>query len=70
MKETERKSSEVPWICGKCGLRLEPQKVQVQYLRNLFSMDLPKCPGCGTVLVSEETALGKMAEAEKVLEDK
>ena len=70
MKETERKSSEVPWICGKCGLRLELQKVQVQYLGSLFSMDLPKCPGCGTVLVSEETALGKMAEAEKVLEDK
>jgi tRNA(Ile2) C34 agmatinyltransferase TiaS len=70
MKETERISSEAPWICGKCGRGLELQKVQVQYLGSLFSMDLPKCPGCGTVLVSEETALGKMAEAEKVLEDK
>ena len=70
MKETERTSSEVPWICGKCGRKLEPQKVQVRYLGSIFSMDLPKCQGCGMVLVSEETALGKMAEAEKVLEDK
>jgi ribosomal protein S27AE len=70
MKETERTSSGILWICGKCGRGLKPQKVQVQYLGSLFSMDLPKCPGCGMVLVLEETALGKMAEAEKVLEDK
>jgi tRNA(Ile2) C34 agmatinyltransferase TiaS len=54
----------------KCGQGLKPEKVQVQYLKSVFTMDLPKCPGCGIVLVSEETALGKMVEAEKVLEDK
>ena len=70
MKETGRTSSEVSWICGKCGRGLELQKVQVQYLGSLFSMDLLKCPSCGAVLVTGEIALGKMAELEQVIEDK
>jgi hypothetical protein len=31
---------------------------------------LPACPKCGLVLITEELAMGKMAEAEKALEDK
>lgn len=33
-------------------------------------MDLPHCPTCGKVLISETAALGKMAEVEQLLEDK
>jgi hypothetical protein len=31
---------------------------------------MPHCPNCNQVLVPEELALGKMAEVEKILEDK
>jgi hypothetical protein len=36
----------------------------------MFPVDLPKCPKCGQVLITEDLALGKMAEVEKLLEDK
>jgi hypothetical protein len=35
-----------------------------------FDTHLARCPRCGMVMVSEETALGQMAEAEQILEDK
>jgi hypothetical protein len=44
--------------------------VQVAYLGCGFTIDLLQCPRCGLVLVTENMAVGKMAEAEKVLEDK
>ena len=58
------------WICGNCGTALEVSKVQISYMGSVFVIDLPKCPGCGMVLVTEEMALGKMAKAEQLLEDK
>jgi hypothetical protein len=45
-------------------------KVRTRYLGNVFSVDLLRCPECGIVMVTEDIALGKMAEAEAVLEDK
>ena len=42
----------------------------VEYLGNEFSAVLPTCPKCGMVLVTQEVALGKMAEVEQILEDK
>lgn len=35
-----------------------------------LTIDLLKCPRCGTAMVTEEVATGRMAEAEQVLEDK
>jgi hypothetical protein len=58
------------WLCGRCDRPLELCKVQVTYLGSVFSLDLLKCPGCGAVVVTEEIAAGKMAEAEQILEDK
>ena len=58
------------WECAKCGVPLVAGKVTVEYLGNAYPVDLLKCPRCGLVLVSEELALGKMAEVEKTLEDK
>jgi hypothetical protein len=70
LKQTKKTSSENKWICAKCSLALEPEKIQVQYLGSVFTTDLLRCPSCGVVLVSEEIALGKMAKLEQVIEDK
>jgi ribosomal protein S27AE len=58
------------WICGRCGLPLEMGKVSVSYLGSAFPVELPRCPKCGMVYVTEALASGKMSEVEKLLEDK
>jgi hypothetical protein len=58
------------WSCAKCGVPLEMGKVEVGYMRSKYPVDLPRCPRCGLVFIPEELALGKMAEVEKLLEDK
>ncbi|MGD0232282.1 MAG: DVU_1557 family redox protein [Syntrophorhabdales bacterium] len=67
MKEVEVQSR---WICAKCGEPLVEAKVRVHYLGNAFSMEMLNCPKCGMAMVTEEMAVKKMAEAEKILEDK
>jgi hypothetical protein len=57
-------------MCNRCNLPLEIQKVRLQYMRMIFAIKLPACPRCGLILVDEELATGKMAEAEQTLEDK
>jgi len=56
--------------CVKCKVRLVPLKTTFTYLKHEFYVDLPRCPSCGQVYVSEELARGKMAEVETSLEDK
>lgn len=58
------------WKCGKCGKQLQRGKVTVTYLGNDFVVDEWKCPDCGLVLVTEERAIGQIAEVEQNLEDK
>lgn len=58
------------WTCGRCGEPLEPGKVVLAYMGSEFTVELPQCVKCGIVWVSEELATGKMAEVEKILEDK
>ncbi len=58
------------WQCGGCGVSLEMSKVEVEYMGSKYPVDLPKCPKCGMVFIPEQLALGKMAEIEKLLEDK
>jgi hypothetical protein len=58
------------WSCVKCGIPLEMRKVEVAYRGSKYPVDLPRCPRCGLVFVPEDLALGKMAEVEKLLEDK
>ena len=70
MKEKPTSRPQEHWTCAKCNEPLTESLVQVQYLGNAFTMKLLTCPTCGFVLVTEEAALGRMAEAEKVLEDK
>lgn len=59
-----------PWLCSKCGTKLEKKLVIVKYLSGNFEVELMKCPKCNMVLISEELARGKMLEVEKSLEDK
>ena len=58
------------WACNKCGRELEAGKVSIQYLGKVFSVELLKCANCGAAMVTEEIAVGKMAQAEEALEDK
>lgn len=57
------------WRCD-CGETLEMLKVAFAYMKGNFEVELPACRSCGLVLLSEELASGKMAEAERILEDK
>jgi NAD-dependent SIR2 family protein deacetylase len=58
------------WSCSACSGKLDLIKVCFTYMKGNFEVDLPACPQCGLVLVPEQLANGKMAEAERILEDK
>jgi hypothetical protein len=58
------------WSCVKCGVPLGLATVKLMYLDETFAADLPACPSCQRVFVSEQNAVEKMALAEKMLEDK
>ncbi len=58
------------WRCAACDVALEMATVKLTYLDETFAVDLPACPSCQRVLISEENAVQKMALAEKMLEDK
>lgn len=58
------------WECQACHVNLVEGTVSLMYMGNRITVDLPQCPRCGFVLVSEAVALGKMAEVEQALEDK
>jgi hypothetical protein len=61
---------DLEWTCDRCGVNLVPGPVTVTYMGSRLSTELPLCPGCGFVLVTEAVALGRMAEVEQILEDK
>jgi hypothetical protein len=67
-KETSAPKSS--WWCAKCSVPLQTGKVNIAYLGSMFPVDLHRCPECGLVYIAEELAMGKMAEVEKLLEDK
>lgn len=64
MSETEQ------LICAKCNLPMLKAKVVASYLGAEFPIELPRCSGCGIVLVPESLATGKMSQVEQALEDK
>ncbi|NLJ26542.1 MAG: hypothetical protein GX433_00830 [Deltaproteobacteria bacterium] len=70
MNEKETPSEEAGWLCAACSTPLEKGKVNISYLGSMFPVDLLRCPRCNQVFVPEDLALGKMAEVEKLLEDK
>ncbi len=56
--------------CGKCGVLLQPTKITFSYMGRTFGHEVPTCPKCGQVYISQELAEGKMAEVEMLFEDK
>lgn len=56
--------------CGTCNTPLESVMNHAGYLDSRFDVDLPQCRSCGAVFISPALARGKMAEVEKILEDK
>jgi Zn-finger nucleic acid-binding protein len=70
MTENVDQAERSNWLCAGCGIALQPGKVTVSYLNNAYPVELLRCPRCGLTWVPEELALGKMAEVEKILEDK
>ena len=46
------------------------KKVEVQYMGSGYPVDLPTCVKCGQVFIPEALAMTKMAEIERLLEDK
>ncbi|WP_263771990.1 DVU_1557 family redox protein [Propionivibrio soli] len=61
---------ETELLCAACRQPLVLGKVKASYLGSSFEVDLPRCPGCGFVYVSEALAQGKMLQVEQALEDK
>jgi hypothetical protein len=66
----EKNPEDKNWLCARCSVSLESGKVNVSYLGSMFPVDLLRCPRCSQVFIPEDLALGKMAEVEKLLEDK
>lgn len=67
---SKKESTETGWLCSACELPLALATVKLAYLDETFAVDLPACPACQRVFVSEEQAITKMALAERMLEDK
>jgi hypothetical protein len=64
------KAEDLEWRCFKCNQALIVGSALVDYLGNELTTNLPMCPSCSRVLISEQLAVGKVAEVEKLLEDK
>lgn len=58
------------FICFKCNKELVPKKTDFSYLGHTFFTEIPKCPQCGLVYLSEEIVKGRISEVEMQLEDK
>lgn len=56
--------------CCKCDKEMELKRTNFSYLGHTFYTDLPKCPQCGQVYISEDLVKGRISEVEMQLEDK
>jgi len=57
-------------ICCKCRKELELIKTDFTYLGHSFFTEVPKCPECGLVYISEELVKGRISDVEMQMEDK
>lgn len=58
------------WKCAKCNEELVLKKAVLEYLGHSVAHEVPTCPRCGRVYISQELAEGRMSEVEQQLEDK
>lgn len=59
-----------PLFCFRCQVPLEKAPTNFNYLKHSFTHELPRCPRCGQVYITEELVVGKMQEVETSLEEK
>jgi hypothetical protein len=57
-------------ICYKCQKELELKKTNFSYLGHIFFTEVPRCPECGLVFISEDLVKGRISEVEMQMEDK
>jgi YgiT-type zinc finger domain-containing protein len=57
-------------ICYKCQKELELKKTNFSYLGHIFFTEVPRCPQCGLVFISEDLVKGRISEVEMQMEDK
>ena len=70
MKHENVQPGDLKWRCHRCDCDLVVGQMAATYMNNRFTADLPHCPSCKVVLITEAVAVGKMAEVEQILEDK
>ena len=63
-------SEEKKLICCQCNKELELKRTDFSYLGHTFFTELPRCPECGMVYISEELVNGRINDVEMQLEDK
>jgi hypothetical protein len=66
----EKEEEKQKLICFKCQKELELKKTDFSYLGHSFFTELPRCPECGMVYVSEELVKDRISQVEMQLEDK
>jgi hypothetical protein len=70
MAGKEAAGSEKKWRCAKCDCDLTMRNVIFTYLGMSFSHEALCCPKCRRVFIPRSLAEGKMAEVERLMEDK
>jgi hypothetical protein len=58
------------WHCFKCKVKMVESRVRMSYLGKTGSTQGIKCSKCGVAYLLEEIAVGRVAKAEKMIEDK
>jgi hypothetical protein len=58
------------WKCARCDRELVMKKAVLEYMGHTVAHEVPMCPKCGKIYISEELAEGRMSEVEQTLEDK
>lgn len=57
-------------ICSKCKVPLVEEKCKFAYLGHELHSDMPRCPVCGQVYLSEKLVNGRIQSVETGVEDK
>ncbi len=70
MTDIKQNDGESSLVCIKCGMPLKPRTATLGYLGHKFSLQVPQCPECGQIYLTEELVRGKISEVEESLEDK
>jgi len=57
-------------ICDICKVPLKEARTVFHYLGHDFTAEVPRCPVCGQIFISEDLVREKMQAVEMELEDK